>query len=364
MSFKLRLLFCLSSLILLSCSKNETEEIRPTVGEVTESVYASGVIKADGQYTVYATVNGTLQKVNVIAGQSITKGQSLFELESDKAELNTENARLAYQLSLESSRYIQDKIAEMEMKVQSSRDKLTLDESIYNRNKNIRNQGGISEVDFERVELAFKSSKINYESAKKQLAQLKAQLKNDQSRNSVNLKINQKSQSDFSVKSAFSGKLFDVLVKEGTLVTPQTPLAIIGQENSFLLELEVDENDMVRVNIGQKVLVTMDSYKGQVFEAIIDKIYPIMNERSRTFKIEAHFIKPPEKLYPNLTAEANIIIQVKKNAITIPKIYLIQGKYVLVNKDEKREVKIGLSDYQKVEIVSGLTANEIIYKAK
>ncbi|MDD2819814.1 MAG: efflux RND transporter periplasmic adaptor subunit [Flavobacterium sp.] len=362
MSLKLQVQFCLLMLSLFSCSKNETEEIKPTVGEVTETVYASGVIKADGQYTVFATVNGTLQKVNVIAGQSISKGQSLFELESDKAELNTENARLAYQLSLESSRYIQDKIAEMEMKVQSSRDKLTLDESIYNRNKNIRNQGGISEVDFERVELAFKSSKINYESAKKQLAQLKAQLKNDQSRNSVNLKINQKSQSDFSVKSAFSGKLFDVLVKEGTLVTPQTPLAIIGQENSFLLELEVDENDMVRVRTGQKVLVTMDSYKAQVFDAIIDKIYPIMNERSRTFKIEAHFVKPPEKLYPNLTAEANIIIQIKKNAITIPKAYLIQGKYVLVNKDEKREVKTGLSDYQKVEILSGLTAEETIYK--
>lgn len=362
MSLKLQVQFCLLMLSLLSCSKNETEEIKPTVGEVTETVYASGVIKADGQYTVFATVNGTLQKVNVIAGQSISKGQSLFELESDKAELNTENARLAYQLSLESSRYIQDKIAEMEMKVQSSKDKLTLDESIYNRNKNIRNQGGISEVDFERVELAFKSSKINYESAKKQLAQLKAQLKNDQSRNSVNLKINQKSQSDFSVKSAFSGKLFDVLVKEGTLVTPQTPLAIIGQENSFLLELEVDENDMVRVRTGQKVLVTMDSYKAQVFDAVIDKIYPIMNERSRTFKIEAHFVRPPEKLYPNLTAEANIIIQIKKNAITIPKAYLIQGKYVLVNKDEKREVKTGLSDYQKVEILSGLTAEETIYK--
>lgn len=359
---KLQVQFFLVMLSLLSCSKKETEEMKPTVGEVTETVYASGVLKADGQYTVFATVNGTLQKVNVIAGQSISKGQSLFELESDKAELNTENARLAYQLSLESSRYIQDKIAEMEMKVQSSRDKFTLDESIYNRNKNIRNQGGISEVDFERVELAYKSSKINFESAKKQLAQLKAQLRNDQSRNSVNLKINQKSQSDFSVKSAFFGKLFDVLVKEGTLVTPQTPLAIIGQENSYLLELEVDENDMVRVRTGQKVLVTMDSYKRQVFDAVIDKIYPIMNERSRTFKIEAHFIKPPKKLYPNLTAEANIIIQIKKNAITIPKAYLIQGKYVLVNKDEKREVKTGLSDYQKVEILSGLTAVETIYK--
>ncbi|WP_426095791.1 efflux RND transporter periplasmic adaptor subunit [Flavobacterium sp. DSR2-3-3] len=364
MSLQLRLLFYLLLLSLLSCSKNKAEEIKPTIGEVTESVYASGVIKAEGQYTVYATVNGTLQKVNVTAGQSITKGQSLFELESDKAELNTENALLAYQLSLESSRYIQDKIAEMQMKVQSSRDKLTLDESIYNRNKNIKNQGGISEVDFERVELAFKSSKINHESARKQLAQLKAQLENDQSRNAVNLRINQKSQSDFIVKSAFSGQLFDVLVKEGTLVTPQTPLAIIGQSDSFLLELEVDENDMVRVSTGQKVLVTMDSYRGQVFEAVIDKIYPIMNERSRTFKIEASFMKPPLKLYPNLTAEANIIIQIKQNTITIPKSYLIEGKYVLVNKEEKREVKTGLSDYQKVEIISGLTAEETIYKPK
>ena len=362
MSLKLRLLFCLLLFSLLSCSKDKIEEIKPTIGEVTESVYASGVIKAQGQYTVYTAVNGTLQKVNVIAGQSITKGQSLFELESDKAELNTENARLTYQLSLESSRYIQDKISEMEMKVQASRDKLTLDESIYNRNKNIRNQGGISEVDFERVELAYKSSKINFESAKKQLSQLKVQLKNDQNKNSVNLRINQKSQSDYSVKSAFSGQLFDVLVKEGTLITPQTPMAIIGQYDSFLLELEVDENDMVRVSIGQKVLVTMDSYKGQVFDAVIDKIYPIMNERSRTFKIEAHFIKPPQKLYPNLTAEANIIIQIKQNTITIPKSYLIEGKYVLVNNDEKREVKTGLSDYQKVEILSGLTAEETIYK--
>jgi HlyD family secretion protein len=360
----LKLSFVILFFLSLSCSKNSDEEIKPSLGTVTESVYASGVIKADGQYTVFSTVNGTLQKVTVTVGQSINKGQSLFELESDKAQLNTENARLAYQLSQQNSRYIQDKIAEMEMNVQSARDKLTLDESIYNRNKNIRNQGGISEVDFERVELAYKSSKINYESAKKQLAQLKAQLLNDQNRNNINLKINEKSQNDFSIKSAFSGQLFDVLVKEGTLITTQTPLAIIGQANSFVLELEVDEKDMVRVRLGQKALITLDSYKSQVFEAIIDKIYPIMDEPSRTFKIEAHFVNPPQKLYPNLTAEANIIIQIKKNTITIPKAYLMQGDSILVNKDEKRKVKTGLSDYQKVEILEGLKTNETIYKPK
>ena len=348
--------------ISISCSDKITDAIQPAVGDVTQSVYASGVVKAVGQYTVYSTVNGILQKTKVSVGQYVNKGQLLFELEQEKANLNTENARLAYQLSQESNRYIQDKISEMEMKVQAAKDKLALDESIYNRNKRIKQYQIISEVDFERVELGYKSSKINYETAKKQLEQLKVQLENDQNRNNINLKISQKSQSDFSVKSAFSGQLFDIPVKEGTLITTQTPLAIIGESNSFLLELEVDENDMVLVNLGQKVLVTMDSYKGRVFEAVVDKIYPIMQERSRTFKIEAHFVKPPQKLYPNLTAEANIILKVKKNALTIPKSYLIQGNYVLVNKDEKRKVKTGLSDYQKVEIVEGLKAEETIYK--
>lgn len=364
MSSKSLPLFFFIALSMFSCSKKETEKVKPTIGDVTESVYASGVIKAEGQYTVYATVNGTLRKVNVVVGQSINKGQTLFELESDKAEINTENARLAYQLSVESSRYIQDKIAEMEMKVQSAKDKLALDESIFNRNKNVIKQGGISQVDYERIELSYKSSKINYESAQKQLTQLKAQLKNDQSRNANNLRLSKQSQNDFVIKSAFSGQLFDVLVKEGTLITPQIPIAIIGQANSFLLELEVDENDMVRVQLGQKVLVTMDSYKGKVFEANVDKIYPIMDERSRTFKIEAHFTNPPEKLYPNLTAEANIIIQIKKNTITIPKSYLINGRYVLVNEEQKREVKTGLSDYEKVEILAGLRSDEMIYKPK
>lgn len=362
---KLLKALCLSSLFLIvSCSQKDNGEIQPTKGSITESVYASGVLKSENQYTVYATVSGVLQKINVTAGQTIVQGQSLFHIESDKAALSTENARLAYQLSNENNRYIQDKIAEMETKVQAAKDKLALDQSVYNRNKNIKQYNIISEVEYERVELAYKNSRSNYEAAVKQLSQLKSQLKNEQSRSNINLKLNEKSQGDFTVKSVINGELFDVLVKEGTLINPQTPLAVIGEKDAFLLELDVDENDMVRVKLGQKLAVTMDSYKGQVFEATVDKIYPIMDVRSRTFKIEAHFTNPPAQLYPNLTAEANIIIQTKKETLTIPKNYLIDNEYVLVNKDEKRKVKIGLIDYQHVEILAGLTADETIYKPK
>jgi hypothetical protein len=87
-----------------------------------------------------------------------------------------------------------------------------------------------------------------------------------------------------------------------------------------------------------------------------------MNERTRTFLVEAHFINPPKKLFPNLSAEANIIIQTKKSIITIPNNYIIDGKYVIVNTDEKREVKLGLNDYQKTEVLEGLKESETIYK--
>jgi len=360
----MRSLLILLIAILISCSPKKSNELQVKKSDITESVYASGIVKSIGQYTVFSTVNGILKSTKVIVGQEISNDQVLFELDSDKAKLNEANSKLVYELSQNSSRFIQDKIAEMELRVQSAKDKLGLDESIYNRNKRIKESKVISEIDFERVELAYKSSKIAYESAKKQLNQLKAQLNNEQVRNANTLQISKKVLSDYEIRSAFSGKLFDILVKDGSLVTTQTPLAIVGEMDSFLLELEVDENDMVRVAIGQKVLVTLDSYRNQVFEAVVDKIYPIMDERSRTFKIEAHFIKSPPKLYPNLTAEANIIIQMKKNAITIPKSYLLPGDSVLIDSDKKRKVKVGLSDYQKVEVTAGLKVGEIIYQAE
>ncbi len=358
------LLITIFSAPFTSCSNKDSGEIKPTKGTITESVYASGVVKAENQYTVFSTVSGELKQTEVTVGETINQGQSLFKIDDTKASLNTDNARLSFQLSQENGRYIQDKIAEMETKVQAAKDKLTLDQSVYNRNKNIKQYNVISEVDYEKVELSYKNSKSNYETALKQLSQLKIQLKSDQVRNNNNLKISEKAQGDFTIKSAFSGTLFNILVKDGALITPQTPLAIIGKKNDYLLELEVDEIDVVKINLGQKVLVTLDSYKGKVFEATVDKIYPIMEERSRTFKIEAHFVTTPAKLYPNLTVEANVIISTKKNVITIPKNYLVKDQFVIVSGNEMRKVKIGLSDYQNVEILDGLNETESIYKPK
>jgi HlyD family secretion protein len=62
-----------------SCSKAR-DGIKPKLGAVTESVYASGIIKAEDQYTVFSIVSGVLQKISVVAGQYIKEGQSLFDI--------------------------------------------------------------------------------------------------------------------------------------------------------------------------------------------------------------------------------------------------------------------------------------------
>jgi hypothetical protein len=106
----------------------------------------------------------------------------------------------------------------------------------------------------------------------------------------------------------------------------------------------------------------MDSYKGQSFEAVVEKIYPIMNDRTKSFTVDARFVKQPAALYPNLTCEANIVIQQKEKALLIPRNYLLEGDYILLENKEKKKVTVGLKDYQQVEILSGLTVNDYILK--
>ena len=167
---------------------------------------------------------------------------------------------------------------------------------------------------------------------------------------------------DFIIKSQVNGKIYTINKQVGELANTQSPIAIIGDATDFYVELQIDEFDINAVSKGLKVLVSMDSHKGEVYEGVIEKIYPIMNERTRTFKAEAKFIKRPDNIYPNLSAQANIIIQVKNKALTIPRTYLLENDYVLLANKEKRKIRTGLKDYDKVEVLSGITEKDELVK--
>jgi HlyD family secretion protein len=355
-SIKSFLLF-IFSFFLFACN-NGSEKTTVISEGITESVYASGTVKSRNQYQVFATVNGILNEVLVSEGALVKKGDFLFKLQNTTAQLNAENAELAAEYASVNNNI--DKLNELKINIDLAYSKKKNDSLLYVRQQNLWEQKIGSQLELEQRELAYKNSVTAYESAKLKYAELKKQIEFSAKQSKKKLQISQSVKGDFSIKSETDGKVYNILKEQGELITPQMPLAIIGDAGKFLLELQVDEYDIARVKHGQKVLISMDSYKGNVFEATVTKVIPIMNDRTRSFTVEAEFTKAPETLYPNLTVEANIVIQTKDKTLTIPRNYLIGDSVVVLQNNEKKRVEVGLKDYHKAEILSGLNEGETI----
>lgn len=360
MKTSLKQLLVLLVLLTIGSCRQKIEKTNPKIETISESVYASGIIKSKNQYQVYATVNGLIEEILVSEGDTVKKGDGLLRILNEPAKLNVTNARL----NAENADILAntDKLNEAKVNTSFALSKLVNDSLLFMRQQNLRAQGVGSLVELEQRELAYKNSVTNYNVSLLRYNELQRQLEFASRQSKTNLKISTALAGDYLVKAETNGKVYKILKEKGELVNTINPVAVIGDSHDFLIEMMVDEFDIARIQKGQKVFLTMDSYENVVFEARVDKIEPLMSEQSRAFTVNAVFVTQPPLLYPNLSAEANIVIQIKEKALTIPRNYLIGDSLVIINKDEKRKVKVGLMDYQKVEIISGLTVADVIYK--
>ncbi len=346
-------------LVLISCKKKQ-ETTQPAIENITESVYASGIVKTRNQYQVFSSVNGLIKKVWVTEGDLVKKGDPLFSIVNEMAQLNTESAKLQADYSAVNANI--EKLNDQKISIDLAKTKMENDASLFERQKNLWQQQIGTKNDLDLKELNYKNSAAAYQSATLRLIELQKQLKFSEEQSRKSLQITNTVSGDYIVKAVVDGRVFDVVKKEGEMINTQTPVAILGDARKFYIELQVDEYDIARMILGQTVVLNMDSYKGKTFEAKINKINPLMNERSRSFTVEADFITQPTTLYPNLTVEANVVIQTKEKVLTIPRAYLSEDSYVWISAKEKKKVTVGLKDYNKAEILSGLKAGDTIYK--
>lgn len=354
----LRYALSVFSLFMLASCGQKQEYTQPVIEKITESVYASGYLKSNEQYQVFAKVNGLLQKIWVKKGDVVKKGQLIFTLSNEVSKLNVANAQLN---AVNADYYANlDKLRELDLAIEVSMKKLGNDQLLLERQRTLWAEQIGTKFELEQRELSYANSKATYESAKLRYNELKKQLRFSSKQSKHNLSISRSMLDDYNVRSEVNGMVYSIEKEQGEMVSPQAPLAILGSAQHFTIILQVDENDIVKVAPGKKVFITMDSYKGQVFEAVVDHVNPLMNERSRTFEVEATFVKVPEIVYPNLTLEANIILQSKDNAMTIPRKYLVDDTYVMMSESKRKLVKVGLKDYQKVEILQGLNKDDKI----
>ncbi len=344
---------------LLSC-KSKVEKIKPTIESVSESIYASGIIKSKNQYEAFVTVNGNIDQIFVAEGDTVQKGSAILSVSNQTQKLNRENAKLSAEFAdLDAN---QGKLSDAKSMIALSKEKLKNDSALFFRQKALWKEQVGTKVEYEARQLAYQNSKAALYSVKVQYDDIKRQLNFNAAQSKKNLLISSKSERDYTLRSEIDGIVYSLSKEKGEVVSPQTPLAVIGDAKNFTLEMQVDEYDILKVSKGLRVLVTMESYKNKVFEARVTKIFPLMNAKSKTFLVEATFANPPKILYPNISFEANIVLHTKEKALLIPRKFLFNDSLVVKSNGDTTLVKTGLKDYQMVEILSGISANDELKK--
>lgn len=352
--------FILLIVLFAACGK-ERESTKPSHEELVEAVYSSVVIEPVNAYNVNSSITGYIDEVYFNEGDFVKKGDLLFRISNRPVALNEQNAELNYELLKDSYDGTANLIEEMKLDQKSSKMKMINDSVNYQRFKMLFEKNACSKFELDNASMAYELSKNTYLSVSKRIVRKEKELKNQINQSKNNLNASSLKTNDYLIRSNIDGKLFQTFKEKGEFVSMQEPIAIVGDAKSYKLKMLIDEVDISKVTIGQKVLVTLEAYKNKVFEAKITKIAPKMDTQTQTFEIVAVFVQQPSRLYMGLTGEGNIVINEKKKALVIPREYLQAGNKVETENGFVK-VKTGLSNWSFIEIVSGLDQNTVILK--
>ena len=164
------------------------------------------------------------------------------------------------------------------------------------------------------------------------------------------------------IKSPISGDVAKILVDVGSMITPQIPVATIVEFSTAKIAFNISETDVGYVAKGGKVEIEIDAFPGQIFDARISEISPVIDPMTRTVSVKAVVNNSKKLLKPGMTARVKLNLGERNNVLIVPKYALMDG-YLFVVKDstaERRDVAVGLIGDENVEILFGVEQGESI----
>jgi len=127
---------------------------------------------------------------------------------------------------------------------------------------------------------------------------------------------------------------------------------------------EVDEEDIARVSVGQKVSMRSDALPKLIFDGEVAQITPKGDPVARSYRVRVRFVDPAQEatsgLRPGMTMDANIVVSRRENALLVPNTAL-RGDHVWVVEQGQlrdRTVTLGLAGSERSEVVRGLSASD------
>ncbi len=169
---------------------------------------------------------------------------------------------------------------------------------------------------------------------------------------------------DYLLSAPWDGVVSQVWVKEGGFVGPRTPLVELYDPASLVVSAAVAERYAPRVREGLEVAVTLDAYPGVPLRGRIARVYPRLDERTRTRTFEVE-VAGAVDLLPGMFARLRLPLTTVGDAVIVPDAALMTGSkgqavvfVVQEGKAQRRPVRTGIEERARVQIVSGLAAGE------
>ena len=175
------------------------------------------------------------------------------------------------------------------------------------------------------------------------------------------------------IRAPFDGVVADISVELGEYTTPSPPglpippVIDLIDPASIYVSAPMDEADSARIQPGQPVRITVDSYPGRSFPGKVEKVAPYVldrEEQNRTVAIEAGFDPPTAlRLLPGTSADVEVILTVRDNVLRVPTPALLEGNRVLVVQAGRlvdRKLTIGLKNWDWTEVRSGLAPGDAV----
>ena len=266
----------------------ETEKVgRKTI---IQKVNPSGKIQPESEVKISATSSAIIDSITVVEGEYVKKNQHLISLDRKQLQANVDQVTSS---------------------VRSASARVKQDKANKERVERIYEQGLASDQELEGAQAAYEISRSQLDQARASLlvsqdALDKARLVSPQ--NGIVTRIN-KEAGEMAMGGMFS---LDVLM-------------IIADLSRMEVIVDVNENDVVSISIGDTSEIEIDAYLDTVFYGVVSEIAHMAEtsnfgsqEQVTNFKVKVRMINVPPNIRPGMSATANIITEVRKNALSIP----------------------------------------------
>src|SRR6476661_8729865 len=307
---------------------------KATKRDITEIVTASGKVFPEVEVKVSPDISGEIVELDVQEGDTVKRGQVLAKI---YANIYASQADQAEAIVAQSQAQVSNS------KAQLNALKATLDqtESAYKRQKTLLDQKVISQSEFEQAQQAYLSAKANYDAASDAIAANEANVRGAQ----ASLTRANKDVSRTTIAAPMDGVISLLLVKKGERVvgTAQmagTEMMRIADLNSIEAQVDVGENDIPKVKIGDTALIEVDAFNNRKFKGTVYKIAnPVISTSTQTSSVsnstqvtnyQVHIRLLPDSykdlvvkgqpfpFRPNMSASADIQTRTHANVLSVP----------------------------------------------